>query len=513
MANEPRINAFTQIKNLSSFVAQQYNFVAQSPAVNLTGGTPATVTLSPFPAGITANSAIGGTGYHNLYITGGTSETVLITAVNVGAGTVTFTPANSHTSGAWSIQSATAGIQEAIYAMVEANANGGNVTIPAGTDSIYGMIFIGNGSANNSSGATASTINGITLVGAGSGGGSYAFPGATDLVWAGPSGTPMVKFLGPIYGSSLSNMRLYGGASGTKATKLIEMWGANSATFINLNLQRCAASGICLDMYGTDNATNGGCSGLTFIGCQINAVENGSIALQLGNQTPPHSTTPDVFGCSFLNCSFAHAADVSTSVGVYAHYCDNINFFGCGFKAIGASAFSIFCAQTSYPSTAFPNLTFHHCVVTGGYGGTAGTTGLFTFYEQANSGAFSVTNGIGFGDQGLFFSGTGMTWKFRDPVTFQNTPTVSSSGTATLTITGGGGNPFNFESDGYNLFLYNGSTRLLTIPLINTLAGLFQFNAASTPSYASNAAAKTAFGGATGVLYLNSTSGSLSVTT
>jgi len=107
---------------------------------NLVGATPATVVITPSPAGITSASA----NKQYLYITdGGSSEAVLLTAVTVGASStsVTFTPANSHTSGQWTIGSASGGIQEAIkYA--EALANGGAVQLPRGSTPIRQKMFL-----------------------------------------------------------------------------------------------------------------------------------------------------------------------------------------------------------------------------------------------------------------------------------------------------------------------------------------------------------------------------------
>lgn len=82
----------------------------------MTGGSSTTATLTPVPLGV--NGADVG---HRIYISGGTgtAEAVLITggtAVSgASSGTLTFTPANSH-SGAWKLGSATDGVAEVIYA-------------------------------------------------------------------------------------------------------------------------------------------------------------------------------------------------------------------------------------------------------------------------------------------------------------------------------------------------------------------------------------------------------------
>lgn len=112
----------------------------------LTGATPATVIITPSPAGITAASV----NTHYLYITdGASSESVLLTSVTVGASstTVGFTPANSHTANQWTLGSATAGIQEAVR-YTETISGGGVVQIPAGISTIRQRIYLG-GSANS----------------------------------------------------------------------------------------------------------------------------------------------------------------------------------------------------------------------------------------------------------------------------------------------------------------------------------------------------------------------------
>lgn len=99
---------------------------SQSPSGTLTGGTPATVTLNPCPQGIDPSFLIANsdtiTGDYWVYISGtGTAEAVYVTATTCtsaswtgsNSGTITFTPANSHSAG-WTVGTATSGIQEAI---------------------------------------------------------------------------------------------------------------------------------------------------------------------------------------------------------------------------------------------------------------------------------------------------------------------------------------------------------------------------------------------------------------
>lgn len=134
--------------------SDDYDFTAQQPGGSLTSGITNTVTLTPVPKGVNGTDA-----GHYLYLTGGTgtAEAVLITggtAVSNGAsGTVTFVPANNH-SGAWTIKSATAGIQEAENVRYAAAA--GYVQISGGIHQMRAPIsffdqaaFIGCGSSSS----------------------------------------------------------------------------------------------------------------------------------------------------------------------------------------------------------------------------------------------------------------------------------------------------------------------------------------------------------------------------
>jgi hypothetical protein len=146
-----------------------------TPAQALTGATPVTLTLSPFPSGIKAGSV---TTPHYIRITDSVAgnENVLITART--SSTVTFTPALSHVAGNWSIGSATYGIQEAIK-YVEGQPQGGAVELEFGISFVYATIYFagapgvavqGNGWWCTEIGADAST------------GDIFLISGATQLV-------------------------------------------------------------------------------------------------------------------------------------------------------------------------------------------------------------------------------------------------------------------------------------------------------------------------------------------
>ena len=105
----------------------QYIWTAQSPATTLTGGSPATVTLSPCPVGVDAtgdyrlgvgNGTVGDLGGYMIHISDASlSEDVFVTGgtctSGAASGTVAFTPFNSHNIG-YTVSSSSSGIQEAI---------------------------------------------------------------------------------------------------------------------------------------------------------------------------------------------------------------------------------------------------------------------------------------------------------------------------------------------------------------------------------------------------------------
>ncbi len=123
-----------------------------NPSGSLTGGTQATVTLSPCPPGIDTS----GYSMDYAYVSGqGTPEPVMVTGgscvAGATSGTIVFTPRNSHAAG-YKIGSATSGIQEAINDACGL-PSGGNVGNPnariilpatgvlANALPVYGSIF------------------------------------------------------------------------------------------------------------------------------------------------------------------------------------------------------------------------------------------------------------------------------------------------------------------------------------------------------------------------------------
>jgi hypothetical protein len=158
-----------------SITPASVNFTPRTPGGTLSAGSN-TITLAPVPKGVNGTD-VG----HYLYISGGTGspEVVLITggtAVSgASTGTVIVTCAGTH-SGAWTIGSATAGIQEAIQVLQTAGI-GGTVQLPAATLDTYGPIILaGSGIDLRGTGRSATKIhhrgayNVITMDGTLSGG-------------------------------------------------------------------------------------------------------------------------------------------------------------------------------------------------------------------------------------------------------------------------------------------------------------------------------------------------------
>jgi hypothetical protein len=128
----------------------------QTVSASLTGGSQATVTLTPCPVGVDTTS---GVGYQVLVAGGGNSETVNVLTVSGGctsgaaSGTIKFTPFSSYAAG-YSISSASSGIQETLNAAcgvdptayknsqcnVVIPANGPNSTI--NTYNVFGTIYL-----------------------------------------------------------------------------------------------------------------------------------------------------------------------------------------------------------------------------------------------------------------------------------------------------------------------------------------------------------------------------------
>ena len=116
--------------------APDYNWT-RTPGGSVSVGAN-TVTLASCPL-----SVAGANANHYVYLSGGTgtAESVLITGgtctSGAATGTITFTAANTHT-GAWTVSSASGGLQEALYSV----ADGAKVAVvvPEGTYNVYSTV-------------------------------------------------------------------------------------------------------------------------------------------------------------------------------------------------------------------------------------------------------------------------------------------------------------------------------------------------------------------------------------
>lgn len=134
------------------------NFTPLSPGGSISVGTN-TVTLTPVPSGLNGTDT-----NHYVYLSGGTgtAEAVKITggtAVSGGAsGTITFTAANTHT-GAWTVSSATGGIDEMLRLSTYPV-----VALPNGTYNVYATITPPDGANIRSVGSASAYENTIQPV-------------------------------------------------------------------------------------------------------------------------------------------------------------------------------------------------------------------------------------------------------------------------------------------------------------------------------------------------------------
>ncbi len=118
--------------------ASDFDF-SQSPAQSLTASVAATVTLAPCPLGVDATHTNhylrildATSGNENVLLTGGTCTS------GASSGTIQFTPGSSHTSGNWSITSASDGIQEAVW-----EAGSGRFVFLDGNFDVHATIYVG----------------------------------------------------------------------------------------------------------------------------------------------------------------------------------------------------------------------------------------------------------------------------------------------------------------------------------------------------------------------------------
>jgi hypothetical protein len=130
----PQLDWPTEIARKPAEDPRNYDFAALAPGGSLTVGSNTITFPRGLPPGINANSP----NVLRLYLSGGvgTAEAVTVTAVDTAASQVTIICAYTHT-GAWTIASATGGVQEAICQLP---SSGGVVLAPAETISLHAPI-------------------------------------------------------------------------------------------------------------------------------------------------------------------------------------------------------------------------------------------------------------------------------------------------------------------------------------------------------------------------------------
>src|SRR5205823_3213461 len=134
-------------------ISSDYIFPAQQPGGSLFVGAN-TITLAPVPLGVNGSDV-----NHYVYISGGTGTAEACKIIGgtgtsaASSGQIAIMCANSH-SGAWTVQTATAGIQEALNAFSFQH----EVKIPPGFLTLNGPIFLEQGFNLIGSGTIATTL-------------------------------------------------------------------------------------------------------------------------------------------------------------------------------------------------------------------------------------------------------------------------------------------------------------------------------------------------------------------
>ncbi len=130
------------------FFANDFQWAATPLGQALTANSAATVTMTPCPRGLLATEP----SFQLRLTDGGKSETVTLTAgtctSSKTSGTIVFTPTMGHTAGAWTLGSATAGMQEAALACRVESGDPSNywggceVRSPKGNPQFYGTLTV-----------------------------------------------------------------------------------------------------------------------------------------------------------------------------------------------------------------------------------------------------------------------------------------------------------------------------------------------------------------------------------
>jgi hypothetical protein len=297
-------------------ISTKYIFTPQTPGGTLTAGVANVITLAPVPRGINGTDT-----NHDLYISGGTgtAEVVRIaggTAVSGAAsGTIIVTPANAH-SGAWTIQSATAGIQETI---VSGGVNF-EMYIPAGVHHIYGEVYLPSSAQARILGAGM----GLTQIA------PHNMTGASIWLEANPSsflefGSLMITRSGIGYGTS-------------DIALVLNKWSGNAYVHdVGINYPyvgiQCDGSPL-LERVSVGSFQNTGIhgTGARFGGTFIEVSVGSGMDTGQGS-TAPYAVNIDttVDGWTCIGCAFG-GADYGVRVNPGASYASNFFFSACDFE-------------------------------------------------------------------------------------------------------------------------------------------------------------------------------------
>jgi hypothetical protein len=342
--------------NIPFLISSDYQFTV-TPGGSLSVGSN-TVNLFIVPLGVNGSDT-----NHKIYISGGTGtpETVLITggtAISGGTNlTITFTCLYAHT-GAWTIQSATCGIQEAINSLPTAGLGGGQVQIPAGNWVILDTISINN---------SYTVITGIGRV-------------ATILTTALSTG-PLFNLPNSTDQNCIRDMQMQGPGGS------VNQFAVNAVNQAHLLIARIS---IVNFGQGISN-TGGGAQYSIFQDILINNVNNAGVYI---------STTLD--GGTWINVTIG--GQVSSSIGWDIHAVGGLRMYNCGTLTIGTGMWLRSDAGNIYGIWAF------YCDLEGyasysAYGlrlsaSSASTISLVTF----------VGGGGGGFEYGLIHDGVGTIW-------------------------------------------------------------------------------------------------------
>lgn len=285
----------------------------QTPGGTLSAGVSASVTLTPCPAGVSGSATS-----LPVYISGGvgTAESVVISGgtctSGASSGTIVFTPANNH-SGAWTVGSATAGIEEA-FQVLKAAGKGGVIQLGAGVFNLCGKVTV--------------DADGITIVGAGS------------------TGT------GPIYSGVGSGGVLTGyGAQGT----LIQPCAANQTLFYVPNGYGYDSGPAKLSMWNI-GFSNNGLAGIT----AINLVRDSAGIFENLNFLGTTNTFYAIVADRVWGTEIHHVMSTGTAVGLFGSTVDSVgDSFSFGYGYVNIS-------DWKYVGATVPNTPIIHFVRCGG---------------------------------------------------------------------------------------------------------------------------------------------------